>query len=93
MFAQLRTNIYNAIQSFLKQFSQLFAQLKQLKQSIVTLKENSEQLQKILPEVKDLQTDVDRSVAKFKFKTDPRLEKIEYHLNHIQTELKKYQRR
>lgn len=91
MFAQLKINMHNTITSFLNQFKQLFTQFNQLRQAIVTLKENSEHIQKVLPDVENFQNDVERSVAKFKFKTDPRLEKIEYHLNHIQTEINKYQ--
>lgn len=93
MLEQLKVQLQQKINSLASQVKLIISQVNELRQAIVMLKSNSEKLQNLMPELKTLQTDVERSVAKFEFKTQPRLERIQQHVDHIQTELNKFQRK
>lgn len=93
MFAKFKDQLNQRFEKISIQVTETRGQVNHLKHSIEALQTSSNRLQSLLPEINEFQTDLQRSVDKFNFKSQPRIDKIKTHVDAINHELAKYQRK
>lgn len=81
----LKDNFSTPLKDILKDIRHVVTISKQLEQQ-------TNKLKLISKDIETVSSDINQDIDKFKFKTNPRIEKINYRISHIQSELNKFTR-